>query len=287
MGKNRGKATRIAHRIAAAKPKAKALIKELAKEFENWPQEVRKKKLSTLLAIDGISVRGLAEEAGIADSTLRHYVDPTPPVKKVDVPRKRAPRAKLPVRVTAASHPPVAQPKPPSKVRQQVRVCLPPRPDFSAQLREREAESRAREAESRERSQLLFDYLQLRAVRLDDMGFVLTEVSRQERQAPSPFNQALRAMPTGQQRIDLFNRVSTGAHDCERFYQLAVGMRNIMRELGGEASTWRTALDDVLRMSKGLAPEAISEQPTFRPAVEYEENPEELHIQEPSWRRGW
>jgi len=274
MGKNRGKATKIDHITAAAEPKAKALIEELAENFENWSREVRCKKLKALLAIDGISGRGLARDTGISDSTLRNYVDSTVPAKKIEVSRKQAPLAAAPL-------PPVVQQQL-SAAKQVVRtkVVLPPRPDFDA-LR------RARETKSRELTLLLLEFLQRRGASLGfryplDIPLVLRDVQSLMSDLPDSSSHPMVSLPMGDARSDFFNGISLGAMDCDRLYQLAVGLRNVMMQLGGNKSTWEDAITELRRISKELAGEGTSQQQTSLPREQPIKRTAEIR-----WLPGW
>jgi len=98
-------------------------------------------------------------------------------------------------------------------------------------------------------------------------------------------------IPMGDERTNLLDTISMGGADCERFYRLAVGMRNIMLQLGGVRSMWEDALSKVRQMSEEVLKDAvlsdsgISEQQTPRPGVEPVKRPVQFGWVVPGWRQ--
>lgn len=282
MGKNRGRTTKSAHSIASAKPAAKALIKELKNNFENWPTEERRKKLSKLLAIDGIAIRSLAEDTGIPDSTLRYY---TPRARQVEVPRKQAPLAKPTVQKVAATHPPDVEqetsPKMAPSRPTRGRVVLPPRPVHTVQ-------SGVGETDPRELAKLILEFLQRRGNNLGfqypkDLPLVLSYVSMSD--LPDSPGQAVGSIPIGDDRSDFFDKMSLGASDSYRLYRLSVGLRNLMKQLGGSRSTWASAFIELRRMNQELLGGLAQKQEASPSGVEPVRRPIEFYVVVPGWRK--
>jgi hypothetical protein len=274
MGKNHGKATMRAHTVAAAKPKGSALIKELGKNFKNWPSQVRREKLNTLLAIEGISICGLARDINVNESTLRYYVASTRHTKQVVVPRKQAPLTKPSGQIAAALRPQTVQQKATPKVSTRRRIQLPPRPQKGVS-----------ENAVHELADLLVEFLHKRAVRSEDFGIVLSHIPSLMRESPDLSNQPIGSIPTGDDRFDLFDRINTGAADCDRFYQLAVGIRNIMQELGGSRATWEEALREVPRISEELFGGLALKQQVSPLGIQPIKRPVRFLVVVPGWRQ--
>ena len=280
MGKNRGRATWIAHRVAAEKPKAMALINEFSVNFEKWPTDVRKKKLSKLLAIDGISVRGLADDTGIKPSTLRHYIDLTPPAEQVKSPVTKS----SPVQKAAVRRPSVAEPAQmvAATVTSPIKVVPPNRP----QQMNRPS---APQPDCRERAELLIEFFKTRGSQLglqypSDLPLVLQDVERLMSDLPDSSGQATGTLPMGDARTAFFNGISLGAMDCDRKFQLATGLRNLMRALGGGKSMWDDALSELRRLNGELLGGPAREQAS-QSEVKPVQRPVAIGIAVPEWRR--
>jgi hypothetical protein len=95
--KRGGKASRVAHQQAASKPEVKALIKKMEKNWKRWTPEERKEHLSTLISKD-CTIRGLADDLGMSESTLRQYSTPWTLRVEGKVPPKEVPAPKQAVR---------------------------------------------------------------------------------------------------------------------------------------------------------------------------------------------
>ena len=264
MQRNRGKATRSAHAVAATKPHVKALIEELAKNFEDWPSAVRRKKINTLLAIEDISIRGLAGDTKINNSTLRYYRDTSPRAKQVELPRKQTSLAKPSVQIAGAPRPSVVEQKASApKVAPLRKVDLPPRP-------ERMIQRQVRQAEHRELAKLLLEFLETQGTPLgfrypSDIHVVLSDLRSLMNDLPDSPNLDMGSIPMSDERSELFDEISMGAGDCDRSYRLAVGLRNLMKQLGGNRSTWENALSEVRGMSEDVARQSTLQQPTSLP----------------------
>ncbi|WP_348260934.1 hypothetical protein P8935_14090 [Telmatobacter sp. DSM 110680] len=235
------------------------------------------------------------EEGLMAKNRGRATVDSTPPTKQVEVPRKQAPIVKPPVQVAVAPSPPVHQPKAfVAKKAFSNKVVLPPRPDPKAR-------PNAIETRRRELAEFLIEFFKTVGSTLGlqypaDLPSVLRDLRKLMNDLPTS-GQAIGVVPMGDARSAFFKGISLGALDCDRQINLATGLRNLMKALGGSRSTWEDALGEVDPMRGKMASDLVqnrqstsldvgfSEQQASLPGVLPVRRPVEFGIVVPGFRR--
>lgn len=253
MRKNQGKATSIAHRIVAGKPEVKVLIQQLRKNFEGWAKEVRREKLNALMKIDGVCIRGLAEDTGISESTLRYYLEAVPRSKRAGAARKQPPQVKAADQIAAPSASPTViqqqRPDPPRAVSPMRRIVLPPRPEPKVAVRARQTS---------ELALLLLEFLEERGLHLGflyprDFRLVSDGMYSLIKEIPDRSNQDIIDIPTEEARAKLFAEIEVGrSPDVDRMRRLAIGLKNLMLKIGGSKSMWNEALNELDQRTRNL-----------------------------------
>jgi hypothetical protein len=102
--KSGGKTSRIAHRLVALRPEVDVLIKEIRKNWDDWTSDERTEHLSVLTS-KGCTIRGLATDLGIPESTLRRYSKPSTSRLEKSDPRSDAPAQKSPAQKAGPERP--------------------------------------------------------------------------------------------------------------------------------------------------------------------------------------
>jgi hypothetical protein len=263
MRQNRGKATRAEHKRAAKNPETKRKIEELRDNFkENWSQDERREHMNTLLTVPGISIRGLADDTGIPESTLRSYVDPNLSTRGA---RSTAERAKAPLvpgkpaTSTTPSQPVTVQKKVSKKLVSPSRnLKLPPRPE-------------PREAQIRRFANLLIDFYQARGTPLgfkypSEINNVLyylqsfLEQPAQTDKEPGPFPE------TEEERMRFFGATNMGAVGDDLCKRLAFGTRDIFWRLTKDERIWKGTVNELDKICKEANQQRDSEQNSKRTA---------------------
>ena len=277
MRKNQGRTTKIAHKKAAAKPEVRHRIVEFAEGFKGWTKPERKKHLKALLSIEGISIRSLAEDTKTRESTLRYYLDPALEDKGASVPSKQTPLVQQPKTPGPASprRPAILQEIPARKASPKIPVKLPPRPQPTAQQRG-----------PSDLAQFILEFLETRGsplgvtkptelIAVSDTTRVLL------RELPEPPNVGLGNVPTGDERTKLINQTHCGPHGDGTSQRLSVGLRNVLRQIGANESTWSNALHEVEKIL-GQRHKDQQPQPASKPVQKRRSRSAQI-----SWSPGW